>query len=110
MRCAEYLTQLRTAPYAQGINSRVVCDTAGKQPSIEGQERNPNMAVLDLFRLDGGAAFITGGSRGIGLGIALALAEAGCDIALMARQRASLDDAVAQIEARGRKALAIVGD
>lgn len=68
------------------------------------------MAVLDLFRLDGGAAFITGGSRGIGLGVALALAEAGCDIALMARQRASLDDAVAQIEARGRKALAIVGD
>ena len=36
--------------------------------------------ILDQFRLDGKVALITGGSRGLGLGMAAALAEAGADI------------------------------
>ena len=40
---------------------------------------------MPSFRLDGRVALVTGGSRGLGLGVALALAESGADIALAAR-------------------------
>lgn len=39
--------------------------------------------MLDLFRLDGKTALVTGGARGIGRAMALALAEAGADIILI---------------------------
>lgn len=44
------------------------------------------MSVLDLFRLDGQTALVTGANRGIGRAIALALAEAGADIIAVSRQ------------------------
>ena len=62
------------------------------------------MNVLDRFRLDGKRAFITGGSRGFGRVIALALAEAGADVALAARDADSLARTAGEIEERGRKA------
>ena len=40
------------------------------------------MGILDKLRLDGKAAFVTGGARGIGKSIAIALAEAGSDVAI----------------------------
>jgi 2-deoxy-D-gluconate 3-dehydrogenase len=43
------------------------------------------MMILDLFRLDGKVALVTGGSRGLGLGIATALSEAGADIVSVQR-------------------------
>jgi sorbose reductase len=43
------------------------------------------MSVLDLFRLDGKSAFVTGGSSGIGKRVALAYAEAGAQVAIVAR-------------------------
>ena len=41
--------------------------------------------ILDTFRLDGRVAVVTGSSRGLGQGAALALAEAGADLVLIYR-------------------------
>ena len=63
-----------------------------------------------MFDLTGQIALVTGGSQGIGRATALALAEAGADVAVMAR---SLDKCAAvaeEIRALGRRALAVPGD
>jgi gluconate 5-dehydrogenase len=62
------------------------------------------MSILDQFSLDGKRALVTGASRGIGRAIALGLAEAGADVALVARSRDALEDAARQVEALGRTA------
>jgi len=59
--------------------------------------------MLEKFRVDKKTALVTGGSRGIGLGIALALADAGSDIALVARDPSHLEAAQADIAAAGRR-------
>jgi len=63
----------------------------------------------NLFSLQGKVALITGGSRGIGLNIALAFAESGADVVVSSRNRKppELENAADQIRARGRKSLAI---
>jgi NAD(P)-dependent dehydrogenase (short-subunit alcohol dehydrogenase family) len=68
------------------------------------------MSVLDRFRLDGKRLFITGGSRGLGREMALALAEAGADVVLAARDAESLDRTVQDIRRRGRQAFALCAD
>jgi gluconate 5-dehydrogenase len=68
------------------------------------------MSVLDRFRLDGRKAFITGGSRGLGLAMATALAEVGADLVLAGRDQQSLDDAAARLRALGRDARTVVAD
>jgi NAD(P)-dependent dehydrogenase (short-subunit alcohol dehydrogenase family) len=61
-------------------------------------------AGLAAFRLDGQLALVTGASRGIGRGCALALAGAGADIALIGRSRPDLEAAAGEIESVGRQA------
>lgn len=68
------------------------------------------MIVLDRFRLDGKRFFITGGSRGLGRAMALALAEAGADAVLVGRDQKSLEQTAADIRALGRQAIALVAD
>ena len=63
-----------------------------------------------LFNLDGRTALVTGGSRGLGLQIAEALGEQGAKIILSARKQTELDDAVAQLKARGIEAGAVAAD
>ena len=67
--------------------------------------------VLDSFRLDGKVALITGGARGLGRTMAIALGEAGADIALAGRSRDSCDRAASEIaDATGRTVRAFAAD
>lgn len=62
------------------------------------------------FRLDGRLALITGGGQGIGEATALALADAGADVAVLARTQKDLESVAEQVRARGRDALVLPGD
>ena len=63
------------------------------------------MGSLPSFRLDGQTALVTGAARGLGRAIALALAEAGADVALGLRDVKQDGGVVSEIEALGRKAM-----
>jgi NAD(P)-dependent dehydrogenase (short-subunit alcohol dehydrogenase family) len=67
-------------------------------------------SVLDLFRLDGKVAIVTGASSGLGVTFARALAEAGADVVLGARRVERLADTAALVEAAGRRAVAVATD
>lgn len=62
---------------------------------------------MPLFDLTGKKAFVTGASRGIGRVIAAALAEAGADVALVARNKDGPRETARQVAAHGRPALVI---
>jgi NAD(P)-dependent dehydrogenase (short-subunit alcohol dehydrogenase family) len=68
------------------------------------------MSILDKFRLDGRVAVVTGASSGLGVEFATALAEAGADVSLGARRVDRLQDTCKQVEALGRRALAVGTD
>ena len=68
------------------------------------------MSVLDTFKLDGKKALVTGASRGLGRAMAVALAEAGADVALTARSKEALAETAALIEKTGRTAWVIPCD
>ncbi len=70
----------------------------------------PLSSILELFRLDGRAAVVTGSGRGIGAAIALALADAGADVLVTARRAADVATVAAEVRARGRQALEYPGD
>jgi 7-alpha-hydroxysteroid dehydrogenase len=68
------------------------------------------VAILDLFALNDEVALITGGGGGLGGAIARAFAEAGADIALAGRTRASLDVVSREVVARGRRCAIVTAD
>src|SRR5438132_13953170 len=68
------------------------------------------MGVLDRFRLDRRTALITGGSRGLGRAMALALAEAGADLVLVGREKDALVAAKDELTGLGRRVETIAGD
>lgn len=61
-------------------------------------------------RLEGKVALVTGSGKGVGRGIALALADEGAAVVLNGRRVEPLQDVAAEIEKRGGRALAVVGD
>jgi NAD(P)-dependent dehydrogenase (short-subunit alcohol dehydrogenase family) len=68
------------------------------------------MSIFDRFRLNGKRLFITGGSRGLGREMALAIADAGADVILVGRDGPSLEKTAADIRTLGRQAWIIQED
>jgi NAD(P)-dependent dehydrogenase (short-subunit alcohol dehydrogenase family) len=71
--------------------------------SLESTSRD----FLGKFNLTGKVALVTGGSRGIGRSIALAMAEVGADIILVSRKLPDLEGVAEEIKQKGRRSLAI---
>jgi 2-deoxy-D-gluconate 3-dehydrogenase len=66
--------------------------------------------AMKLFDLGGKVAIVTGGNGGIGLGMARGLADAGADIAIVGRDEAKSNAAVADLGQRGVKAISATAD
>lgn len=66
--------------------------------------------MTSRFSLEGRVAVITGGGTGIGRGAALVLAEHGADVVLAGRRPEPLEATAAEVEALGRRALAVSTD
>ena len=66
--------------------------------------------MLKEYDLAGKVALVTGSGKGLGEQIALALAQAGANVAVVGRNHANLERVAKLIEAEGRKASAIVAD
>ena len=64
--------------------------------------------ILDQFKIDDKVAIVTGSAQGLGQGMALGLAEAGADVALV--DILDMSDTQKQIEALGRRCVAIQAD
>ena len=84
------------------------------KPAAASSPRRPvacrAMSVLDRFRLDGKVAVVTGASSGLGAAFAVGLAEAGADVAIGARRADRLQQTAEQVEALGRRCLAVTAD
>jgi NAD(P)-dependent dehydrogenase (short-subunit alcohol dehydrogenase family) len=71
----------------------------------------PAPSVLDLFRLDGKSAIVTGASKGLGKAIATALAQAGAVVAISSRTQGEIDSTAREIEAStGRRIVPVAAD
>lgn len=68
------------------------------------------MNMYERFRLDGKVAVVTGGGRGIGRGIALALADCGADVVVVARRGHEVEAVAKEIEERGTRGLGLSAD
>lgn len=66
--------------------------------------------MSNLFDLSGKVALVVGGHGGIGKAIALGLADAGADVIVSSRNLEVLNGVVKEIEAKGRKSLAVAAD
>ena len=68
------------------------------------------MSIVNLFDIRDRKALVTGAGRGIGKVLALALAEAGCDVAILEIDKKTAEDSAAEIQAKGRKSIGIQVD
>ncbi|HEY0307542.1 MAG TPA: glucose 1-dehydrogenase [Acidobacteriaceae bacterium] len=63
-----------------------------------------------LFDLTGKCAVVVGGTSGIGLAMAIGLAEAGADVVASSRRQEQVNETATAIEAKGRKSLRVTSD
>src|SRR6516164_4788069 len=82
------------------------CRTLSRRAQCSGASGRIRMDVS----LAGRTAVITGGSKGIGFAIAKRFATSGAEVAIVARGREALDDAVKTIGTNGRRVVGIQGD
>jgi 2-dehydro-3-deoxy-D-gluconate 5-dehydrogenase len=68
------------------------------------------MGVLELFRLHGKVALITGAGRGLGREMTIALAEGGANLVIVGRGQDALNGVAEEIRKLGHDCLAVVGD
>ncbi|HTY81655.1 MAG TPA: SDR family oxidoreductase [Dehalococcoidales bacterium] len=68
------------------------------------------MTVKNLFDISGKKALVTGAGRGIGKVLAIALAEAGCDVAVLEIDKKTAEETAAEIKKMGRKSVGIAVD
>ena len=87
----------------RGFHRRPISKMGGSGEISPYQDRL-KMQASNENELAGKVALVTGASRGIGRGIAIELAAAGCDVMLAARDGKALESVAAEIRARGRKA------
>jgi NAD(P)-dependent dehydrogenase (short-subunit alcohol dehydrogenase family) len=80
-----------------------------RKPGVVTTPHHCDHAVMG-FQLDGKSALVTGASRGIGRAIALGLAGAGADVAVLARSTAALDVVAKEIGSMGRRATVLTCD
>ena len=68
------------------------------------------MNIFDKFRLEEKTLFISGGSRGLGRSMVLAIADAGADVILTGRDMVSLEKTASEITKLGQNAYPIQAD
>ncbi len=68
------------------------------------------MGVLNAFSLTGKVSVVTGAARGIGRALAVALAEAGSDVAVVVRNPSAVESLIAELEGLGVRAAAVTAD
>ena len=66
--------------------------------------------ILDLFKVPDKVAIVTGAGRGVGAGIAVALAEVGADVVCAARTPEQIEQTAERVRATGRRALTVPTD
>ncbi len=77
---------------------------------MSANDDRPELRGAQLFDLTGRVAIMTGAGRGLGRTMALGLAAAGADLALASRTAPELETLVEEIEALGRRAIAVPTD
>lgn len=94
-------------PPETSIPQRICWPASPPEPRMSRERPSDSAYALPSFRLDGQVAIVTGGSRGLGLGIARALAMQGADLVLASRGAAELDRAAETLRAEGRRVVTV---